>query len=70
MVDSCQHCSSCAEGLEQYCENGFVGTYNGEEMHTGGMTYGGYSSNIVVREKFVLRIPENLDPAGAAPMPF
>lgn len=68
MVDSCQHCSACAEGLEQYCENGFVGTYNGEEMHTGGMTYGGYSSNIVVRDKFVLRIPENLDPAGAAPL--
>lgn len=68
LVDSCQHCSACAEGLEQYCENGFVGTYNGEEMHTGGMTYGGYSTNIVVRDKFVLRIPENLDPAGAAPL--
>jgi uncharacterized zinc-type alcohol dehydrogenase-like protein len=68
LVDSCQHCSSCAEGLEQYCENGFVGTYNGEEMHTGGMTFGGYADNIVVRDKFVLRIPENLDPAGAAPL--
>jgi alcohol dehydrogenase (NADP+) len=68
MVDSCQHCSACAEGLEQYCENGFVGTYNGEEMHSGGMTYGGYASNIVVRDKFVLRIPQNLDPAGAAPL--
>jgi uncharacterized zinc-type alcohol dehydrogenase-like protein len=68
MVDSCQHCSACDEGLEQYCENGFVGTYNGEEMHTGGMTYGGYANNIVVTEKFVLRIPENLDPAGAAPL--
>jgi uncharacterized zinc-type alcohol dehydrogenase-like protein len=68
MVDSCQHCGSCAEGLEQYCENGFVGTYNGEEMHTGGMTYGGYASNIVVTEKFVLRIPDNLDPAAAAPL--
>jgi uncharacterized zinc-type alcohol dehydrogenase-like protein len=68
MVDSCQHCSACAEGLEQYCENGFVGTYNGEEMHSGGMTYGGYSSNIVVRDKFVLRIPDNLDPAAAAPL--
>ncbi|TFW10310.1 NAD(P)-dependent alcohol dehydrogenase [Oxalobacteraceae bacterium OM1] len=68
MVDSCQHCSACAEGLEQYCENGFVGTYNGEEMHSGGMTYGGYASNIVVRDKFVLRIPEGLDPAGAAPL--
>ncbi|MDB5838716.1 MAG: NAD(P)-dependent alcohol dehydrogenase [Herminiimonas sp.] len=68
LVDSCQHCSSCAEGLEQYCENGFVGTYNGEEMHSGGMTYGGYSTNIVVRDKFVLHIPENLEPAGAAPL--
>lgn len=68
LVDSCLHCRACAEGLEQYCENGFVGTYNGEEMHTGGMTYGGYSSNIVVRDKFVLKIPANLDPAGAAPL--
>ncbi len=68
MVDSCQHCNACAEGLEQYCENGFVGTYNGEEMHTGGMTFGGYSNNIVVTEKFVLRIPDNLDPAAAAPL--
>ncbi|OWW19493.1 NAD(P)-dependent alcohol dehydrogenase [Noviherbaspirillum denitrificans] len=68
MVDSCMHCHACAEGLEQYCENGFVGTYNGEEMHSGGMTYGGYSSNIVVRDCFVLRIPKNLDPAAAAPL--
>ena len=68
MVDSCQRCNSCASGLEQYCENGFVGTYNGEEMHSGGMTYGGYATNIVVRDKFVLRIPDNLDPAGAAPL--
>jgi uncharacterized zinc-type alcohol dehydrogenase-like protein len=68
MVDSCQRCSACAEGLEQYCENGFVGTYNGEEMHVGGMTYGGYASNIVVTEKFVLRIPDGLDPAAAAPL--
>jgi uncharacterized zinc-type alcohol dehydrogenase-like protein len=68
MVDSCQHCESCAQGLEQYCENGFVGTYNGEEMHTGGMTYGGYANNIVVNDKFVLRIPETLNPAAAAPL--
>jgi alcohol dehydrogenase (NADP+) len=68
MVDSCQHCSACDEGLEQYCENGFVGTYNGEEMHLGGMTYGGYAANIVVTERFVLRIPEALDPAAAAPL--
>lgn len=66
LVDSCQHCIACGDGLEQYCENGWVGTYNGEEKHTGGMTYGGYSNTVVVREKFVLRIPDNLDPAAAA----
>lgn len=68
LVDSCQHCASCDEGLEQYCENGFVGTYNGEEKHTGGVTFGGYANNIVVHEKFVLRIPANLDLAAAAPL--
>ena len=68
MVDSCQSCASCAEGLEQYCENGFVGTYNGEEKQIGGVTYGGYASNIVVSEKFVLRVSEKLDPAAAAPL--
>ncbi|NMM09754.1 MAG: NAD(P)-dependent alcohol dehydrogenase [Polaromonas sp.] len=68
MVDSCQTCPSCAEGLEQYCEVGFVGTYNGEEKQTGGMTYGGYANNIVVNEKFVLRVSEKLDPAAAAPL--
>jgi len=56
MVDSCRTCSSCAEGLEQYCENGFTGTYNGPEQGTGGNTYGGYSDRIVVDEKFVLKI--------------
>lgn len=68
MVDSCQHCDACDIGLEQYCEIGFVGTYNGSEMHTGGMTYGGYASNIVVNEKFVLKVPPSLDPAAAAPL--
>jgi alcohol dehydrogenase (NADP+) len=68
MVDSCQTCASCAEDLEQYCENGFVGTYNGPEKHTGGITYGGYANNIVVHEKFVLRISDKLDPAAAAPL--
>ncbi|MEW9624886.1 NAD(P)-dependent alcohol dehydrogenase [Rhodanobacter geophilus] len=55
MVDSCQHCASCAEGEEQYCENGFTGTYNGP-MFGGENTWGGYSENIVVNEKFVLRV--------------
>ena len=56
MVDSCQQCPSCAEGLEQYCENGFTGTYNGPTQEDGGNTYGGYSKLIVVKESFVLRI--------------
>ncbi|MGB6056430.1 MAG: NAD(P)-dependent alcohol dehydrogenase [Burkholderiaceae bacterium] len=68
MVDSCQHCVSCDEGLEQYCENGFTGTYNGIEKQTGNTTYGGYSDHIVVDEKFVLRIPDGMDPAAAAPL--
>jgi len=68
MVDSCQHCASCAEGLEQYCENGFTGTYNGVEKQSGNTTYGGYSDNIVVDERFTLRIPDGMDPAAAAPL--
>lgn len=56
MVDSCQHCAACDEGLEQYCENGFVGTYNGPTRDAPGHTLGGYSQRIVVDEKFVLRV--------------
>ena len=69
MVDSCQHCKPCADGLEQYCDNGFTGTYNGPEQGTGANTYGGYSNHIVVRESFVLRIthPE-ADLAAVAPL--
>ena len=68
MVDSCQHCASCAEGLEQYCENGMTGTYNSVDKHTGGVTYGGYSKSIVVDEAFVLRVSDKLDPAAVAPL--
>lgn len=68
MVDSCQQCASCADGLEQFCENGFTGTYGGTEKQTGQPTQGGYSSSIVVDEKFVLRIPDRLDLAAAAPL--
>jgi uncharacterized zinc-type alcohol dehydrogenase-like protein len=68
MVDSCRHCASCKEGLEQYCEVGMVGTYNAPDKHTGGVTYGGYSKAIVVDEDFVLRISDKLDPAAAAPL--
>jgi uncharacterized zinc-type alcohol dehydrogenase-like protein len=56
MVDSCQHCQSCDDGLEQYCENGFVGTYNGNTDDAPGHTLGGYSQQIVVSDKFILKI--------------
>ena len=56
LVGSCQHCSACAEGLEQYCENGFVGTYNGPTADPPGHTLGGYSQRIVVDDRFVLKI--------------
>ncbi|WP_333660421.1 NAD(P)-dependent alcohol dehydrogenase [Chishuiella changwenlii] len=68
MVESCQDCHPCEEGLEQYCENGFTGTYNSKNSKHGGVTYGGYSENIVVEEKFVLRVPENIDVKAAAPL--
>jgi len=56
MVDSCQTCGSCHEGLEQYCQKGFTGTYNGKTADAPGHTLGGYSTHIVVTEKFVLGI--------------
>ncbi|MGV8814218.1 MAG: NAD(P)-dependent alcohol dehydrogenase [Gelidibacter sp.] len=68
MVDSCQECASCKEDLEQFCEKGMVGTYNGKEKHLGGHTFGGYSTSIVVNKEFVLSIPKNIDPKGAAPL--
>ncbi|MCP1340185.1 NAD(P)-dependent alcohol dehydrogenase [Idiomarina sp. M1R2S28] len=68
MVDSCRECSSCEQGLEQYCLNGMVPTYNGEDLHDKSVTYGGYSEKIVVSDRFVVRVPEKLDPAKAAPL--
>ena len=68
MVDSCRTCPNCRAGDEQYCDVGFTGTYNSEDKHLGGMTYGGYSSHIVVDQDFVLTIPKNLDLKGAAPL--
>ena len=70
MVDSCQHCPSCKEGLEQYCEDGgFTGTYASPDKKTPGLfTYGGYSKSIVVDQNFVLRVPENLELAAVAPL--
>jgi uncharacterized zinc-type alcohol dehydrogenase-like protein len=71
LVGSCHKCQSCKDGLEQYCENGFTGTYNSEDKIGGTLhkfTLGGYSDKITVDERFVLRIPDNLDPAAAAPL--
>ncbi|AYD48417.1 NAD(P)-dependent alcohol dehydrogenase [Arachidicoccus soli] len=68
MVDSCRTCSSCLDDLEQYCENGFSGTYNGQDKHLGGKTFGGYSEKVVVDEHFVLKVPANLDLAATAPL--
>jgi len=68
LVDSCRECSSCKEELEQYCIPGFTGTYNSKDKHLGTQTFGGYSEKIVVTEHFVLKVPENLDAAAAAPL--
>lgn len=68
MVDSCRECEQCKQGYEQYCENGFTGTYNGTDRHLKTQTFGGYSQSIVVDEDFVLRVPENLDLAATAPL--
>jgi uncharacterized zinc-type alcohol dehydrogenase-like protein len=68
MVDSCGTCPSCQDGEEQFCAQGPIWTYNAEDRHTGGMTYGGYSQRIVADEAFVLRVPVHLDPAATAPL--
>jgi alcohol dehydrogenase (NADP+) len=68
LVDSCRTCSSCTRGLEQFCLNVPTFTYNGQDKHSGGITYGGYSDSIVVDESFVLKVPANLNPAAAAPL--
>jgi uncharacterized zinc-type alcohol dehydrogenase-like protein len=68
MVDSCRSCSACESGLEQYCSEGMTGTYNGIDRHDGSITYGGYSDRVVVSERFVVKIPEKLDRAAAAPL--
>ena len=68
MVDSCRECEACREGLEQYCLDGMTVTYNGTDRHDGSTTMGGYAESIVVSERFVVRVPEGLDPAAAAPL--
>ncbi|TDP61040.1 NAD(P)-dependent alcohol dehydrogenase [Flavobacterium dankookense] len=68
LVGSCQTCDNCKKDLEQYCSNGWIGTYNSEDKHLGGMTFGGYSQKVVVEEHFVLKVPANLDLAATAPL--
>jgi len=67
MVDSDGTCENCREGLEQFCPNVTL-TFNSPDKHLGGMTYGGYSEQIVVDEHFVLRVPTNLELSGVAPL--
>jgi alcohol dehydrogenase (NADP+) len=69
LIDSCQHCPACAEGLEQYCEVGFTGTYNAPTKDAPGHTLGGYSQHIVVSDKFVVKIRHPADQlAAVAPL--
>ncbi|MCU0654830.1 MAG: NAD(P)-dependent alcohol dehydrogenase [Polyangiaceae bacterium] len=68
MVDSCRSCRPCEDHHEQFCEKGCAFTYNSTEMDRKTPTYGGYSSHVVVTERFVVKVPEKLDPAAAAPL--
>jgi alcohol dehydrogenase (NADP+) len=68
LVDSCRECQNCQDGLEQYCANGMVGTYNSMERDGSGITYGGYSKSIVTHEDFVLRVSEKLPLEAVAPL--
>lgn len=68
LVDSCQECSNCKKGLEQYCKNGSVETYNSYQKDGKTVTYGGYSKEIVVREEFVLRLSDKLPLEEVAPL--
>ena len=68
MVDSCQRCDQCRKGEEQLCREGNTGTYGGLDRITQEMTQGGYSKHVVVRQEFVLRVPEGLDLSRAAPL--
>ena len=68
LVDSCRKCPECLAGEEQFCEAPATFTYNAPDVHLGGVTYGGYSDSLVVDEAFVLRMPNQMDPASAAPL--
>jgi uncharacterized zinc-type alcohol dehydrogenase-like protein len=67
-VDTCRTCKSCRDGVEQFCRTHVSYTYNGTEQDQTTPTHGGYSNRIVVDQKYALRVPSGLDPAGAAPL--
>lgn len=68
LVDSCRECDNCQQGLEQFCRNGSTGTYNAEDKKHGGLTFGGYSNQIVVDENYVVKVSDKLDLAAVAPL--
>ncbi len=68
MVDSDRTCPNCRSGNEQFCDGPATFTYNGEDKHLGGITYGGYSNSIVVDEAFALRVSNKLNLAATAPL--
>ena len=68
LVDSCRTCDNCKQGLEQYCSGGSIGTYNGKLKDGSGISFGGYSKQIVVREEFVLKVSDNLPLQNVAPL--
>lgn len=68
LVDSCRTCAHCEQDLENFCLNGYVGTYGSQEKDGSGMTQGGYSNAIVVTEDFVLKIPDSIPLDKAAPL--
>lgn len=67
IADSCRSCNPCNDGEEHYCESGFSMSFNGHDTQ-GEKTYGGYSSHYTVNERYVIKIPDGLDPAAAAPL--
>jgi uncharacterized zinc-type alcohol dehydrogenase-like protein len=68
MVDSCQHCKPCRLGEEQFCREGMTATYSARDRISGEVTQGGYSKHLVVRQEFVLRVPDGLELCRAAPL--
>lgn len=68
IVDSCRECTHCHEGEEQFCEKGWTVVFNSPDKKYGGVTYGGFSENIIVDENYIVHVPDTLDLAAAAPI--